>query len=137
MTDTVETLTRTDQDCQILLGFLTQAVQAVEAVHAFTQQHSKYNPDPHKLTSDLADLKADLQRITATTTVAVRPRYWLPGGRVEFIPRVALGVRSDSRGQGRPKNALLAPRSTNDTENRATRGSRSGLSFHRCSICVL
>jgi hypothetical protein len=44
---------------------LTQAVQAVEAVHAWTQQHYKDNPDPHKKMNDLADLKADLERITA------------------------------------------------------------------------
>ena len=43
---------------------LTQAVQAVEAVHAWTQEYYRDNPDPHKLMNDLADLKADLQRIT-------------------------------------------------------------------------
>jgi hypothetical protein len=65
MTDTVETLTRTDQDYYIVLGFFIQAVQAVEAVHAWTQEHYRDNPDPHNLMNGLADLKADLRRITA------------------------------------------------------------------------
>ena len=65
MADTVETLTRTDQDYQVVIGFLTQAVQAIEAVHAWTQEHYTNNPDPHNLMADLSDLRSDLQRITA------------------------------------------------------------------------
>jgi hypothetical protein len=37
--DIVETLTKTDQDNQVVTGFLTQAIQALEAVHAWTQEH--------------------------------------------------------------------------------------------------
>ena len=65
MADTIETLTKTDQDNQVVTGFLTQAIQALEAVHAWTQEHYQNNPDPHNLMADLADLKADLQRMTA------------------------------------------------------------------------
>jgi len=65
MPDAVETLTKTDQDLQVVLGFLNQAVQAVEAVHAWTQEHYRDNPDPHNLMADLADLKGDLDRLTA------------------------------------------------------------------------
>lgn len=64
MADTVETLTKSDQDLQVVVGFLNQAVQAVEAVHAWTQEHYKDNPDPHNLMGDLGDLKGDLQRMT-------------------------------------------------------------------------
>jgi hypothetical protein len=63
MVDTVETLTKTDQDQQTVIGFLNQAIQALEAVHAWTQEHYKVHPDPHNLMADLADLKADLQRM--------------------------------------------------------------------------
>ena len=65
MADTVETLTKTDQDQQIVIGFLNQAIQALEAVHAWTQEHYKNNPDPHNLMADLEDLKGDLQRMMA------------------------------------------------------------------------
>jgi hypothetical protein len=65
MADTVETLTKTDQDYQVVIGFVNQAIQALEAVHAWTQEHYKDNPDPHNLMADLADLKSDLQRLMA------------------------------------------------------------------------
>jgi hypothetical protein len=65
MADTVETLTKTDQDQQIVIGFLNQAIQALEAVHAWTQEHYKIHPDPHNLMADLEDLKADLHRMMA------------------------------------------------------------------------
>lgn len=65
MADTVETLTKTDQDQQIVIGFLNQAIQALEAVHSWTQEHYKDNPDPHNLMADLNDLKGDLERMMA------------------------------------------------------------------------
>ncbi len=64
MSDTVETLTKTDQDLQIVIGFLNQAVQALEGVHAWTQEHYRDNPDPHALMADLDDIKGDLTRLT-------------------------------------------------------------------------
>ena len=63
MTDTVESLTKMDQDTQNVIGFLTQAVQALEAVHAWAQEHQTTG-DPHNLMADIADLKGDLQRMT-------------------------------------------------------------------------
>lgn len=65
MADAVETLTETDQDQQIVIGFLNQAIQALEAVHGWTQEHYNDNPDPHNLMADLSDLKGDLERMVA------------------------------------------------------------------------